>query len=373
MRFSTPSLPTCHPERSRGIFHWLRKILRLRYAPLRMTSWMVLFIMVIFPAHADNFDYSDFARIPIQHEGRIKPLETFALIHLEKFSGQTHSKGAKSAIAWLAQTMFDPAKAMNEPVFLLKDADAQAMLALPSKPDNLYSFTETTSAINANGKLIQSLLQIPPSELSPGQHAVLELHENTTLFAQITLSHTLFLHLSIDMEKSGSTFIDYFQTMPQWQKSLQAVIAKKGTDLNRYTPHEIQLANSMRKLTLTLHSSENNTLLRVIPPQWGSNVWLSPWAIFHSGQGSPASAELMQLWRQLATAYQEHNAAHWQETAVTLMQKMSSAPGVRPQALSLEILYYQWNPLGKSMALYIIGFALTLLCITTPSPLACYR
>ena len=322
---------------------------------------LALFIMtlVTLPAHADDLDYSHFARIPIQHEGRIKPLETFALIHLEKFSGQS-----TSAIAWLAQTMFDPAKAMNEPVFLLKDADAQAMLALPSKPDNLYSFAETTSAINANGKLIQSLLQIPPSELSPGQRAVLELHENTGLFAQITLSSTLFLHLSIDMEKSGSTFIDYFQTMPEWQKSLQAVIAKKGTDLNRYTPHEIQLANSMRKLTLTLHSSENNTLLRVIPPQWGSDIWLSPWAIFHSGQGSPASAELMQLWRQLATAYQEHNAAHWQETAVTLTQKMSSAPGVRPQALSLEILYYQWNPLGKSMVLYIIGFALTLFCIS---------
>jgi len=340
----------------------LQEILRLR---LRMT---ILTIMVFFcfitTAHADDFDYTSFARIPIQHEGRIKPMATFALIHLEKFSGKSEIADT-TAIAWLAQTMFNPAQSMSQPLFLLKDPDAQAMLGLPTKPDNRYSFAEATEAINTNQKLIQSLLQIPTGELSPGQRAVLELHENTALFAQITLSCTLFLHLSIEPQKGDSTFIDYFHTMPEWQKSLQAIIAKKGTDLNRYTPQETALAEAMHKLTITLHSSEDNTLLRVIPPQWtGSDAWLSPWAIFHSGQGSPQSAELMQLWRQVTTSYQEHNAAHWLEATQALASKMSAAPGVRPKALSLEILYYQWAPLSKSMALYILGFALTLLCIS---------
>ena len=270
------------------------------------------------------------------------------------------------AINWLAQTMFDPAKAMEQPLFLLKDADAQAMLGLPAKSDNLYSFAETSEAINTNQKLVQPLLQMPPAGLSPAQRAVVELYENTGLFEQITLSNTLFLHLAINAPvKDADAFIDYFKYMPGWQQSLKEVVDKKGTDLSRYTAEETQLAETMNRLAMTESSSRDNTLLRVIPPQWaGSDEWLAPWAIFHSGQGSPHSAELMQLWRQVATSYQEHNAAAWQQATTGLVQKMSAVSDVRPDALSAETLYYSYTPLVKSMTLYIIGFALTLLCIS---------
>jgi len=340
--------------------------MRIRRCALNLA---MLWLLSAFPAHAADFSYDAFAALPIQHEGRIKPLETFALVHLERFHGA--ALGNESAIAWLAHAMFDPADAMQQPLFVLKDADAQSMLGLPARPDHFYSFSEVTQAMAANQKLMRSLLQRPVQELSPGQRAAVELYENTGLFAQITLSCTSFLRLNIDLPaeemrlfdrgQPPSAFIDYYKRLPELQASLRAVVRRKGEDLRAYTPAEMQLAQAAQRLSVTMESSRDNTLLRVVPPQWGNDAWLSPWAMFHAGQGSPETARIIGLWRALAAAYQAHDAASWQRAASALVRESQAVLGVRPSALALEVLYYRVDPLGKSMGLYALGFVLTVL------------
>ena len=98
-----------------------------------MLRRFVLIIALAFAsiANAEPLNYNAFATLPIQHEGRIKPLQTFALMHVQQISGTTHL-GDASAIEWLAAVMFNPSQAIEQPLFLLKDADAQLML---DKPD----------------------------------------------------------------------------------------------------------------------------------------------------------------------------------------------------------------------------------------------
>ena len=52
------------------------------------------------------FDYEDFVRLPILHEGRIKPLDTFARVMLTGFYGKD-SMPDISAAAWLAEMLFN--------------------------------------------------------------------------------------------------------------------------------------------------------------------------------------------------------------------------------------------------------------------------
>ena len=341
---------------------------------MRFNITLILWLLLSGTAFAGDFDYDAFSKIPVQHEGRIKPLETFARVHLERFSGASHIDNTPP-IAWLAQSMFDPAKAMGRPLFLVKDVDVQAMLSLPSKPNNLYAFAEITQTLAANRALIQSLLQRPAPELTARERAILDLYEEAGLFTQIVLSQTLFLHLSANfpqtqlkkfhIAKAPSAFMDFYPYMSALKQALETVLARKGANPDRYTPQELQLAQTMQTLTITMQSSENNILLRVIPPSWSrDDVWLSPWAVFHTGQGSPESAEAMALWRSLAAAYQEHDAVHWKQASLALLQKSQAIADVRPDALSVEVAYYQWAPLGKSMALYIGAFLLTLFCLT---------
>ncbi len=115
--------------------------------------------------------------------------------------------------------MFDPAKAMEQPLFLMRDTDAQSMLNLPSGPENLYSFAEITKALGTHQKLVQSLLQLPTQDLSTAQRAVLELYENAGLFTQIMLSCTSFLRLSIDLPERESQQLGLIVSIPNPPRS----------------------------------------------------------------------------------------------------------------------------------------------------------
>ena len=338
-----------------------------------LSRLFILFWLVLCGnAYAGGFDYSEFGHIPVQHEGRVKPLSTFALIYLEHFYGKSQF-GDMSATEWLAESMFDPARAMERPIFLIKDTDAQSMLGLPDKEDHLYTYIEITHAVNANQKLIGSLAQTPSQSLSSSQRTVIDLYESTSAFTQILLSDTLYLHLTIalssdDLHRFGidsgaSTFADYYKSMPAMQQAVKDLIKRKGTNPDKYTPPEEALAQLMNTLSVSMNSTGANTLLRIIPPQWNSSdEWLSPWAIFHSGQGSPESAELMRNWREIVASYQSGDADAWQKSVHAFAAKTASNVSVRPTALSLEILYYKWQPLAKSMLLYVLALVMILLC-----------
>ncbi len=329
---------------------------------MRLSLIMFLWLFSACAATANGLDYADFSTLPIQHEGRIKPLSTFALIHLEKFHDASRL-GEESATAWLAEVMFNPAKAMQRPLFAVKDADVVSMLGMAEKPDHFYSFAEVADALAQHHDQVASLLQHTTEQLSLSQRGVVELYRNAGLFAQITLSYTLLLPLSIDIPNhTGTAFIDDYAQLPELQKSLRALVASKGKNPQNYSATEKQLAQAVETLTLTLEHGRENTLLRVIPPQWGArDEWLTPWMVFHSGQGSPQTAEALNLWRNLATAYQAQEVKKWQKTTASLAHSTQDLPDVRPSALKLERFYYASHPLATSTLLYMAGLAFTLL------------
>jgi len=335
---------------------------------MRVSLAIILWLLMSCNAYADSLNYDAFSKIPIQHEGRIKPLATFALVESQRFHGSAEVDHT-TATAWLASVMFDPGNAMEKPLFLVKDTDAQSMLNLPAKPDNLYSFAEVTQAIFGNKTLIEPLLEKRPDELSPGQKAVVQLYNDSGAFAQIALSCTLFLPLSIDLPGKPpsplSTFTDYYHDLPALQESMKSIITHKGTNPDNYSTDELRLSKALETLTMTMESSQNNNLLRVIPPQWSQDDnWLSPWAMFYGGQGSPKTAKLTSLWKQLAAAYRLHDNSQWMQASSQLLHETSTTPGVRPAALSLEVMYYHWSLLDKSMLLYVTGFILILFCMS---------
>ncbi len=316
----------------------------------------LLLLAVSSAGHAEPLNYDAFARLPVQHEGRIKPLQTFALTHLQQISGTTQMDD-QPAIAWLASVMLNPSDAIEQPLFLLKDADAQSMLELPSQPENRYRFTEVVQAIGKHQALIASLLERPASELSLGQQAVVKLYNDSGLFRQIMLSATLVLPTShplppaemkrLRLDPDASSFTDYYHALPKLQQAARSIIARKGTDSERYTPGEQQLVAAARNLTVALETSRDNTLLRVAPAQWNTGEeWLAPWAVFHSAKGSPYTAKMMEQWHVLAAAYRANDATQWLQASHALSVTMDEAPGVRPASLALEIAYYQWAPLA---------------------------
>ena len=84
-----------------------------------LAVFMFIFVLPLCAQAAGQrhgFDYSAFAQLPVQHEGRLKPLDSFARTFLTMFSGQSGIDNL-SATAWLAELLFDPDAAYGRDVF----------------------------------------------------------------------------------------------------------------------------------------------------------------------------------------------------------------------------------------------------------------
>lgn len=94
-----------------------------------------------------HFEMQYFKTLPILHEGREKPLSSFADIMLRQFSGQEKLQNM-DASQWLTLTLFDPQSAAELPVFTVSDETLITKLKL-DKTQNLYSYAQIQPALKA--------------------------------------------------------------------------------------------------------------------------------------------------------------------------------------------------------------------------------
>jgi ABC-type transport system involved in cytochrome c biogenesis permease subunit len=316
--------------------------------------WTLLLLMLlpcaVLAGEPQSFDYSSFGRIPVLHEGRIKPLSGFARV----LFARTPCPSFSSADAWLAAMLFAPETMVQQPCFAVQSAETAHLLSLPENPSGRYSFAELAPGLAHIEPAIAQLMQKERKNLSPGEQDLIRLYDNVNAFADLLSTFSLLLpfpgldrqarqtlHLPADTE------ITYLDLLKSREK-----LATAG--------HDDLAAASLRMQFLETMGS-HNLLLRVIPPAWKSQEWLSPWAVLATAQGSPQSAALFADWRELALSYRHHDARAWQQASQRLQVAGSQATGVRPWALTLEMLYHRLNLLTLSLCGYLL--ALTLIAI----------
>ncbi|MEX2381647.1 MAG: hypothetical protein WD490_04635, partial [Opitutales bacterium] len=58
------------------------------------------------------------AEIPVLHDGRVMPLDTFSRLHMLQFSGRKSFNG-EPAVLWMSRVLFEPETTENDAVFLI--------------------------------------------------------------------------------------------------------------------------------------------------------------------------------------------------------------------------------------------------------------
>ena len=129
----------------------------------------------------------DFARLPIQHRGRLQPLDSFARAQLRALSGATQL-GSASAVSWLAELLFEPAEAALRPVFRLDDQELVESLGLAARRPPLYAFVEVAGALPAVSAELRRLRTAPPASLAPAEVALGELYGQILVYFEISRS-----------------------------------------------------------------------------------------------------------------------------------------------------------------------------------------
>lgn len=315
-------------------------------------------------ADARPLEVDIFSNLPVQHEGRIKPLDTFARQTLDLLAGRQHLPGM-AASSWLAEALFDPGLSMERPVFRILDA---APLGLPPRKNRLYSFTELAPALQDKADIIAALLQKDEKTWDKRQMELIRLHEAVLVYTQIVRSFSYHLPLSLPVPGALSkewniaadknfTLEDFSRYQSRLDQRLADIVRKKGGDPARYTEDEQQIAAFAFQIGALRAGGENNVFFRIIPGAWESakGAWFSPWAITQDGQGSPQAADYLSSWEDMARSFIAQDAKDWQHAneRVYAMSKSYAPHG----KLMMERLYTGLHPLSLALAFYISAFA----------------
>lgn len=315
-------------------------------------------------AHADEsrLPIDDFKSLPILHDGRIKPLDTFARSELAHFSGK-HSFEGQDASVWLARTIFDPATASEDKIFKVDNADVRHLMGLEERKKPLYAFTELTAGLQKTFPTVEQLIEEPKQNLSTEQTALLTLHESALEYTQLLRSMSLLLPLNVDLpsdyddHKDTTTYLDLKKHSIDIEDRIRAIIDKKGNDPEKYSPAEQRVAILGLQIRTIESAAQGNNLLRVIPSPLEAGDYLAPWDLVGSGQATWESVPQIALWEKLADSWRDRKVKDWNDALSELhaLNKTDTTP---------EILYNKISPFQNALIFYALSFLFALASMT---------
>lgn len=350
------------------LFMRLPRLMR-RNAALFLLSF-TLFTHLMNQTHAQNvdndFNYNALSKIPVLENGRIKPLDSFARHKLLQFYGDDKLTDM-SATQWLIHLILNPKNAYAQPTFVIKNPALLDMLGLedyeiPAK----LSFKKLIQSIKIFSKDIEKY-KLKDSDLSLEQRQLLTLHENLSVYYDISRSFSFVLPLFI-FDKNDAEIIGL--------KSFNAYnyLNLKGKESRLGQLPSNDKLNQFNKVTADSQSS----LLKIVPTQWGeANDWFSPWQTLQQGQGSPKTADFFEKWGYLSLAYLANDPVRFNKLASEIQQEslnLERSQNVYTDKLKIELEYFynKLKPFKWALGLSLFALLMWMLWQVTHSKIGYY-
>jgi ABC-type transport system involved in cytochrome c biogenesis permease subunit len=313
-----------------------------------LACFLLLFFICVSSARAQpqhDFDFGDWGSLPVLHDGRVKPLDSFARATLKGFSGRDHA-GSLSASEWLGYSVFDPSSVMDIPLFRFRQEN---------NPDkSLYSYQEAAAFLKDREEAIGQLLETPEKDWSVQQKNLMTLHQNFIVYTQILRSLTLLLPLN--GEEKNNSYLDYKKKRDDINRKIKNIVRQKGSDFENYTDDEKEIAALSFQLKLIQEGGNNNILFRIIPAE---GEWESPWNIIKSQNIPAETLEYMRVWEDMAHTYRAGEIEHFQshvKEAQTLLPD-----NVNYLKIKAEKIYDALSLIDWTLFLYGISFLSSIL------------
>jgi len=332
----------------------------------------IIFLLLLFfatAAQAADLNYDTFRTLPILHDGRVKPLESFARIYLLEISGAP-TLPDESTPAWLAETLFNPAAAMQRPIFRIDQAPIIAMLKLSARPDHLYSYAEVTQAFEAQHDTVTTILKKPADARSTIENDFITRYAAAVDFFQLLNATALIApsHITVtpniaklfNLPDNNPTALQLLAHQTDITARLNHIRRAKGERIKNYNADEKTIAKLAFYLTNVQMISADNHLFRTIPSAWGDQTWYAPWELISGGHGAPQSIQLLSDWQKLVRAYNAQDPTAWQTAATAIQTDTAAQTPIANWKLKLETYYQILNPIPVIAAIYTLAF----LCFT---------
>ncbi|MFC1744875.1 cytochrome c biogenesis protein [Candidatus Riflebacteria bacterium] len=326
-------------------------------------------------------NYNFWSRVAVMHQGRVKPLDTFARVFLLMIYGRQTIKG-EPAIVWLSEVLFTPEQAMKRKVADIRNSEVLAALKLNKETTNKYSFTDVIRGLQNNGKLLQELMRKERNDMSAFENQLMDLYNKTIIFVRISQSLKAFhrvvsvgsdeLAAIIGVKKGDK--LSYYKISGVWQK-LKARLEKEqekekgkkdGEDGNKLIGEIKHVFASLK----AIQSRHDEGLFTIIPPgpEEKAEVWKSPWSLFtHTGHDHGAhgdqsadesNGEISRILSTIVDAYLGKNNADFLKNTEQLNQYLYkiNPSKIDNDRIKWEYTSNKWGVFYKSAAFYVTAF-----------------
>lgn len=352
---------------------------------MRKLIIIILIWLLPLPAIAEQdtgkhrYDYHAFSLLPILHQGRIKPLASFARLHLKLFThsetlpiGSTAASGKLTASAWLAEAILTPEASYQRPLFKIRSKALIDILSLKGGQDNSdrYSFYEITQALRDNQQLVNNLRGQDFDQLTPAQQELLNLAQKTVIYFEISRTMTLFdpiftinnrayaTELGLDVG-TNYNYLEAIRSQPQLIKLLQQEFSdRQANDSDNLVDSNLAKLLSFGNLLDSISNDRNSLVVKVLPTTNRNDLtWTSPWENIATG-GNPSTARLFSMWQELINSYNAGPNQTWLDTTETLLSTTLEQADYPLWRLELEYFYNRAELFKWGMLLYIFALLL---------------
>jgi len=346
-----------------------------------MKKYFIILCLLLCPIKSEGFS---FLHIPIQEEGRIKPLDSFARNQLLKIYGKNKltvyddddKKYKISAIDWLFSVLKQEPSSLNQTIFKIENPDVVNALNLEINKKLIYSFNQINIGLNQenNKELIKRLIQTDNQFLTLVEKQILDLnlkrnlfidlyHSASCIIPMITITEPLLAEsFNISPNKTIS-FSYYIRNQIQIHHNLQKVINSLNTE-DTSNSILIELKRLMdiisifeNEIFMRNHSSlmRSSDILKIFP----NNIeWISPWNIIDQIKTDPNLSESNdKLLSILETVLDDglNNEINIDKTNLSEYKNViKSTTEIQPNILIREVNYNQSNLFLWSLIFYIM-------------------
>lgn len=314
--------------------------------------------------------------LPILHDGRVMPLDTFARLHLMQFSGKRTLQN-QSAMVWMMNLLFDPESTFDQPVFLINNHEVLEAIGVPltetlaggGSSTRRFSFNHLLPGLETLETLARQADQMEAGDRGPVENEILRVFSNVYTYRALGLAFAFIrptpaLHIE-DLPLKQTLGLDpreedfaYFELRPLAEKLSGRFRQSNETGV----PPDVSDAemNFLLSMSEFWHRNQRMPFMVLPAAPHGEPVWLPPFDALYQDQ---RDVELSKAAARLAAFGRAWRAGDWDTAAAAAREINDFVQGrmhhVREVGLAMsEARFNRADFFGKARSLYFIGFLL---------------
>ena len=305
-------------------------------------------------------DFSSFKVMPIQEDGRIKPLDTFARNQLLRFYGKRSTGTDLSPIDWLFSIAMDSESSASIPVFNIRNSEVAHTIGLDWDSKHKYTISEVSNGIESQLDIFKTIYSKNEEDLSLVEKQLAEVYMNVAMYKSLESSLSCLLpNILIDNQKIADaikvnigdrvSYFKFIQYLDNMNLLIQSYPINDDKQLSASDSSFFRILADLNKV----YESKNSIGLKIIPSSKFNEekVWLSPWELMDGRM-----IEVFQL--KMLLRLQDYILDKTPQSLSSYKEALYSESKDIPEfsILEKEVWYNKVNLFYKSTALYVLGF-----------------